>query len=587
MGMASAQPSIMTQLQSNCCTATGVTCTATRVTHIIWKNLNLNGIINTTAYPPQLTWFEMNYNALTGNLPNVYPPNLNFLHLGWNLFNGSIPTITQSSITDIDFAGSYLSGQHPSQWPPGITWLDTSFNLMTGTLPIQPLLGLQYFHMGYNSVSGAMPVTITSKDVWFGYNYFTGSLTITNPVAITICNNFITSITVQDTSALGGNCDLSNNPLLGSSSITNLAACTQNNLYAVSQLAAKTSSPDCPNVILLAMGLNMNATYPALVAQMKINCCLSLGMTCALNKVTQIDWSGLQLTGTLEGKYLPNALISLILSNNLITGQMPNCLPSTLQTLDVSGGNKMTGSVILNMPIYLKLSGNLVTDVVVGSAAALTTCHLSLNPLLGNPRVAALSMCTKTGLYALASSLVPVQTQCWVSATSAVVTTRVLVTTRVTSAVTSAVVTTSVVTTRVLVTSAVTSAFTTTSKVVGTTEIQTTDVPFTTDVLTTADVPITTAITSNVPITNATRNAILKSPTLDAYLRTPISATIVVSLFGVFRMIVDMMVLAYVLVKTPFTNKQREMIRSNESKRSSLASRNSRAESRVSYAGGF
>ena len=55
MGMNTAQPSIMSQLNGDCCTAEGITCNlSSRVTRIEWISLSLNGTIDETLLPPLL-----------------------------------------------------------------------------------------------------------------------------------------------------------------------------------------------------------------------------------------------------------------------------------------------------------------------------------------------------------------------------------------------------------------------------------------------------------------------------------------------------------------------------------------------------
>ena len=62
--------------------------------------------------------------------------------------------------------------------------------------------------------------------------------------------------------------------------------------------------------------------------------------------------------------------------------------------------NHFTGSLRLNQPIQLYINDNWITDVVIQDNSTLTSyCDLSNNPLLGNPNIAELTGCTKSGLY--------------------------------------------------------------------------------------------------------------------------------------------------------------------------------------------
>ena len=82
--------------------------------------------------------------------------------------------------------------------------------------------------------------------------------------------------------------------------------------------------------------------------------------------------------------------------------------PSTLKILylgwlkdPVGTYNKLSGSLVLNTQslTQLGINYNLFTDLIISNTSALTSCDISYNPLLGNPHIANLTMCTQTGLY--------------------------------------------------------------------------------------------------------------------------------------------------------------------------------------------
>ena len=87
-----------------------------------------------------------------------------------------------------------------------------------------------------------------------------------------------------------------------------------------------------------------------------------------------------------------------------MSGDIP-AFPSTLEYLQLGypgfPGNHFTGSVRLNAPVFLFINENWITDVVIQDKSGLPTnnCDLSNNPLLGNPNIAWLIVCTKNGLY--------------------------------------------------------------------------------------------------------------------------------------------------------------------------------------------
>ena len=67
-------------------------------------------------------------------------------------------------------------------------------------------------------------------------NQFSGSVIMNQPTQFYIAGNWITNIIIHDTSLLGSNCDISNNPLLGTPEIFNLTACMQSGLYSANAL---------------------------------------------------------------------------------------------------------------------------------------------------------------------------------------------------------------------------------------------------------------------------------------------------------------------------------------------------------------
>ena len=186
LGLQTAQPAIWSTLQGDCCTASGVTCDGSqRVTHINWYVLGLNGVINETAIPSSLYFFDLWNNGISGSIPNALPS--------------------------------------------GLVVLDLDGNQMSGDLPSFPST-LQFLHLGAPGYPG---------------NHFTGSLRLNRPIELRINDNWITDVVIQDSSVLGtdGNdCDLSNNPLLDNPNIAGLTMCTKNDLYSAALLPVTRST---------------------------------------------------------------------------------------------------------------------------------------------------------------------------------------------------------------------------------------------------------------------------------------------------------------------------------------------------------
>ena len=200
-------------------------------------------------------------------------------------------------------------------------------------------------------------------------------------------------------------------------------------LYTITSAA----SVDCPKVINLALGLHMDIKQPSIMATLRTDCCSAGSLVCNTNeRVTEIDWSILSLNGVVNGSALPPFLIRISVSQNSIVGQLPTSYPSTLTYLSVRGnkmsgdvplfpdtltairlgylgspGNHFTGGIYITGPIEdLKINDNWITDVIITDTSQLSSnCDLSNNPLLGNPNLANLGFCTKTGIYS--ASLLP------------------------------------------------------------------------------------------------------------------------------------------------------------------------------------
>ena len=99
---------------------------------------------------------------------------------------------------------------------------------------------------------------------------------------------------------------------------------------------------------------------------------------------------------------LPSGLLIFQVNGNRMSGDVP-LLPSTLRylVLGFSGysGNHFTGTIRITKPYDIHINNNWITDIIIQDISAFTVCDLSNNPLLGNPSIASLTMCTKTGLY--------------------------------------------------------------------------------------------------------------------------------------------------------------------------------------------
>ena len=205
------------------------------------------------------------------------------------------------------------------------------------------------------------------------------------------------------------------------------------NAYAISE--------DCSNIVNFAIGINLNSKQPTLMNQMSINCCTTTGITCDINqRVVSIDFNNMGLDGYINGSAIPGTVTWLRLLNNNLSGLFPilpvaldvtdlrwnqltgyisfplppnlrvfyisnNLLSGDIQQLPISlkefqiDNNIFTGKLALNQPTILNIVGNFIIDIAIQDHSKLITCDLSDTPMLGNPHIISLTMCTQNRLY--------------------------------------------------------------------------------------------------------------------------------------------------------------------------------------------
>ena len=225
LGVQSVNPTLWTELQGDCCSATGVVCFNQLVISISWSNMGLRGTINGTAIPSGLTFIDLYRNKLSGRLPLSFPAGLTDLYVHYNNLNGSIPVLP-NPLNYLYLHFNLLSGVIPTI-PNGLKELFVEGNALYGDLPIFPNT-LQYFYLGFPGQPG---------------NHFSGTLRLNRPIHLYINDNWITDIIIQDGSQINPSfCDLSNNPLLGNPNIAGLTMCTKIGLYSASLLPVTRST---------------------------------------------------------------------------------------------------------------------------------------------------------------------------------------------------------------------------------------------------------------------------------------------------------------------------------------------------------
>ncbi len=225
------QTNIMTQIKTDCCTATGVTCTNQRIIEIDWNNLSLNGTINGTAIPSNLTDL--------------------FLHL--NNIRGLVPNLTGTSVQNLGLAHNTLTGGLPSAFPAGFYELHVDDNLLSGDLPPFPSTMITLF-LGYTGFTG---------------NTFTGVLSVYGPIILGINSNLITDIIIPNMAKMQW-CDISDNPLLDAPHIASMTMCIQTGLYN-SSLLPKTKLTTTALKTTTKLTSKLQITFPLSTAVIKGN----------------------------------------------------------------------------------------------------------------------------------------------------------------------------------------------------------------------------------------------------------------------------------------------------------------------------
>jgi hypothetical protein len=139
--------------------------------------------------------------------------------------------------------------------------------------------------------------------------------------------------------------------------------------------------------------------------------------------LTGIDLGWNQINGSIPND-LPVGFTNLNVHNNMMSGSIPSTLPNTISVLAIDSnffsgiipllpmsiayivfwyhgtvGNQLSGQVILNKPVQIYLDYNYITDLIVLDYSSLTDCDISYTPLLNNPHIQNLTMCTQNGLY--------------------------------------------------------------------------------------------------------------------------------------------------------------------------------------------
>ncbi|PQP97834.1 protein STRUBBELIG-RECEPTOR FAMILY 7 [Prunus yedoensis var. nudiflora] len=131
------------------------------------------------------------------------------------------------------------------------------------------------------------------------------------------------------------------------------------------------------------------------------------GVKCSGSRVTEIDVSNHQLSGTLWSSLQSmTALTNLDMSHNNLQGSIPYSLPPNMTRLNLAGNNFNQGipysiSLITSLE-YLNISHNQLqnqVDDIFGKLSSLSTLDLSFNSLSGNLPESLSSLSSMTTMY--------------------------------------------------------------------------------------------------------------------------------------------------------------------------------------------
>ena len=144
-------------------------------------------------------------------------------------------------------------------------------------------------------------------------------------------------------------------------------------------------SLDCPDMINLGFGLNINNYQPTIWTALQVDCCTAEGVTCVADRVTQINWDNLGIDGNINGTALPSSLISLFAWNNGISGNLHFGFPPGMTEIGL-WSNYFTGTIpeLPNGLLLFDVSWNQLTGNLPLLPSGLQELHLHGNQLFGD-----------------------------------------------------------------------------------------------------------------------------------------------------------------------------------------------------------
>ena len=155
---------------------------------------------------------------------------------------------------------------------------------------------------------------------------------------------------------------------------------------AIEILVSGNADPVCGKIIQFAVGLGMEAVQPSMMNLLQGDC-LQNGTGVTKLLLSNINWSNLNLAGSINATNIPPNLETLDLHNNLISGSIP-CLNGfeLPKTVDLSQ-NKISGTLPVNCyygPYHINFANNNISGTIPEFGSnMLYTIDLGNNQLSG------------------------------------------------------------------------------------------------------------------------------------------------------------------------------------------------------------